>query len=118
MCTLRNFPQITDHCIEWARDQFALLFTKLLKHADSYIQNPEVFQQEIVSLSDSAQAIFIIRSITSLLNAIGSPSMLSLAQLSFDIFHFLFRDRILDLQKTFPVDKRIIDKHGNDKGQV
>lgn len=29
MCTLRNFPHLTEHCIEWARDQFELLFVKL-----------------------------------------------------------------------------------------
>ena len=22
-CTLRNFPHLIDHCIEWARDKFA-----------------------------------------------------------------------------------------------
>lgn len=22
MCTLRNFPHLIEHCIEWARDQF------------------------------------------------------------------------------------------------
>lgn len=29
MCTLRNFPHILEHCIEWARDLFALLFAQL-----------------------------------------------------------------------------------------
>ena len=28
MCTLRNFPHLIDHCIEWARDKFAELFEK------------------------------------------------------------------------------------------
>ena len=35
MCTLRNFPHLTDHCIEWARDQFAANFVKLPKTAPS-----------------------------------------------------------------------------------
>ena len=26
MCTLRNFPHLIDHCIEWARAQFEDLF--------------------------------------------------------------------------------------------
>lgn len=29
MCTLRNFPHILEHCIEWSRDLFALLFAQL-----------------------------------------------------------------------------------------
>ena len=27
MCTLRNFPNLIEHCIEWGRDQFNTLFT-------------------------------------------------------------------------------------------
>ena len=33
MCTLRNFPHLIDHCIEWARDQFEALFVKPVKRA-------------------------------------------------------------------------------------
>jgi ubiquitin-activating enzyme E1 len=39
MCTLRNFPHLTDHCIEWARDQFELLFVKLGKSLEKYFAN-------------------------------------------------------------------------------
>lgn len=116
MCTLRNFPQITDHCIEWARDQFALLFTKLIKNTEMYLKTPDLFHEEMKGLSDTAQAIFIIRSVTSITRAIANPVIQQLTQVAFDIFHFLFRDRILDLQNTFPMDKRIIDKNGVDKG--
>ena len=95
MCTLRNFPQITDHCIEWARDQFALLFTKLIKNVENYIKSPEQFESEMKSMTDTAQSIFIIRSVTSLVKSLANPTMTSLAQSGYDIFHFLFRDRIL-----------------------
>lgn len=117
MCTLRNFPQITDHCIEWARDQFALLFIKLIKYVETYLQSPRAFEEEMLSMTDTAQSIFIIRSVHSLVKALKTPSQItSLAQCGYDIFHFLFRDRILDLQNTFPKNKRILDKDGRDKG--
>ena len=61
-------------------------------------------------------AIFTIRSVTSMMKAISQPTPTALAQVAYDIFHFLFRDRILDLQTIFPADKRIVDKHGVDKG--
>ena len=47
MCTLRNFPHLTDHCIEWARDQFELLFVKLGKSLESYIIDPKGFESKI-----------------------------------------------------------------------
>ena len=38
------------------------------------------------------------------------------AQLAFDLFDLLFRDKILDLQNAFPPNSRIVEKDGTDKG--
>jgi len=27
MCTMRNFPNLIEHCIEWGRDQFNGVFS-------------------------------------------------------------------------------------------
>lgn len=100
MCTLRNFPHLTDHCIEWSRDQFELLFKKLGKSCESYLADPVAFKidKKAKAGTESGLAIFDIRSVTSMFKAAASPSMGSIAQLSFDLFHYMFRDRILDLQ--------------------
>lgn len=118
MCTLRNFPHLTDHCIEWARDQFELLFVKLAKQCSTYLDNPDVFDEEKRNLGEMELgiAIFEIRAVQSMIRAARSPSIGSCAQLAFDIFHFLYRDRILDLQAAFPADARIVDKNGVDRG--
>ena len=103
MCTLRNFPHLTDHCIEWSRDQFELLFKKLGKSCESYLTDPGSFEsdKQAKAGTESGLAIFDIRSVTSMLKAAADPSMGSIAQLAFDLFHFMFRDRILDLQVEF-----------------
>lgn len=119
MCTLRNFPHLTDHCIEWARDQFELLFVKLGKSLEAYIADPEAFELKIKDKagSEPGAAFFDIRSVTSLARFAARPSIGAAAQLAFDIFHYLFRDRILDLQAAFPADFRVIDdKTKEDKG--
>ena len=118
MCTLRNFPHLTDHCIEWARDQFELLFVKLAKQCATYLENPDLFEEEKHSLGEMELgiAIFEIRAVQSMIRSAKAPSIGACAQLAFDIFHFLFRDRILDLQAAFPADARIIDKNGVDRG--
>ena len=51
-----------------------------------------------------------------MLKAAKSPSVKTAAQLAYDLFHMLFRDKIMDLQNAFPPNSRIIDKEGNDKG--
>jgi len=115
MCTLRNFPQITDHCIEWSRDIFESLFVKLVKVCETYMNNPVAFEEARMGQS-GADAIFETRSVLSLMSAISNPSIGSVAQVAFDLFHFLFRDKILDLQAAFPRDMRIKGENGEDKG--
>jgi ubiquitin-activating enzyme E1 len=119
MCTLRNFPHLTDHCIEWARDQFELFFVKLPKSVQRYIDEPDAFEREKRTLADAepGQALFETRCVQSLLAAARTPTVGTAAQVAFDLFHFLFRDKIVDLQTAFPKDYRMVDKEtGADKG--
>jgi len=109
MCTLRNFPHLPDHCIEWARDQFELLFVKSVKQAKKFSEDPAAFIAERSTSSDDAQAIFEVRGLLSLLRAAQEPSLKSAGQLAFDYFHLLFRDKITDLTTAFPQDSRVLD---------
>lgn len=117
MCTLRNFPHLPDHCIEWARDQFELLFVKSVKQLKKFQEDPDGFIGERSSSTDDAQAIFEVRGLLSLLEAAESPSIKSAGQMAFDYFHLLFRDKIMDLTAAFPADARVIDPETKqDKG--
>jgi len=118
MCTLRNFPHLTDHCIEWSRDQFELLFVKMGKSAENYCSSSTAFEEKVKDMarSEPGVAFFDTRCLTSLLKASRAPTMGAAAQLAFDMFHYLFRDRILDLQAAFPRDARMTDDNKNDIG--
>jgi len=109
MCTLRNFPHLPDHCIEWSRDQFELLFVKSGKQAKKFAEDPDTFINDRESSTDDAQAIFEVRGLLSLLRAAATPSVQSAGQMAFDYFHLLFRDKIQDLINAFPEDSRVID---------
>ena len=116
---MRKFPHLTDHCIEWARDQFELLFVKLPKGASKYVENPAAFESDKRTLSDAEplQAIFEIRCVIAMMKAGKNPTLGTAAQLAFELFHMLFRDKILDLQAAFPQDSRMKEpKTGNDLG--
>lgn len=41
MCTLRNFPNLIEHTIEWARDNFAGLFTIPAQQAEEFKRGPK-----------------------------------------------------------------------------
>lgn len=116
MCTLRNFPQVTDHCIEWARDQFELMFVKLFKKCENYLQNPAKFEEDMLGTTSKEDALLEMKLVTEMLRACNNLSIGSCAQLAFCVFHYRFRDNILDLQSKYPKDCRMVDKNGVDKG--
>lgn len=43
MCTLRNFPNLIEHCIEWGRDAFNTLFTSRVQDAVEFVRDPAAF---------------------------------------------------------------------------
>ena len=43
MCTLRNFPNQIEHCIEWGRDLFNRLYVDRPNDAAAFIEKPQKF---------------------------------------------------------------------------
>ncbi|CAM43514.1 putative ubiquitin-activating enzyme e1 [Leishmania braziliensis MHOM/BR/75/M2904] len=114
MCTLRNFPYIYDHCIEWARAQFDDMFVSPMQTAQQIIEDPAAFTQriyhEVASGSSAGERRSLIeknmgplkllkRTLTILADG---PTMDKCAALGWEQLFKMFRDRILDLQAAFP----------------
>lgn len=119
MCTLRNFPHLIDHCIEWSRDQFAAIFVKPVQRAAVFCEDPDSFIMDLVDkMGDASQAATACTDVANLIKTLKSAkgaTIESCAQLAFDYFHALFRDKLIDLITTYPRDARVI-KDGVDKG--
>ena len=47
MCTLRNFPNLIEHCIEWGRDLFNRLFVERASDAVGYLDKPKSFVNDM-----------------------------------------------------------------------
>jgi len=119
MCTLRNFPHLIDHCIEWSRDQFEAVFVKPVKRAKVFTEDPATYisdlYEKVSDASAATQAVDDVRMLMKTLKSAQNASIETCAQLAFDYFHALFRDKIIDLITTYPKDARVI-KDGVDKG--
>ena len=66
MCTLRHFPNVIEHTIEWARDNFAGLFTIPAQQADEYMRDPEKFAVRVskcTSVIDKKELITNVKQI-------------------------------------------------------
>jgi len=47
MCTIRNFPYLIEHCIEWSRDLFNKIFVDSPNEAVTFIEKPQKFLTEM-----------------------------------------------------------------------
>jgi ubiquitin-activating enzyme E1 len=115
MCTLRNFPYIYDHCIEWARAQFEDLFVAPIMATQQLRENPQRFHDKMKDEVLSQHTVGLKRSIMAknvktllALQKIGEiltrpeVGMAECVQLAWITFHAQFRDRIASLIATFP----------------
>jgi len=124
MCTLRNFPHLIDHCIEWARDKFAELFEKPQRRVKKFCSEPQATLTDLqrrLESSDpadvegaSAEALLLWRALEVATAPLEQRRQLC-AQRCYDAFHGFFRDQICDLIRAYPKDARVM-KNGQDKG--
>eukprot|EP00808_Paulinella_micropora_P017451 g78565.t1 len=103
-CTLRNFPSLPLHCIEWAREIFDDLFVSGADNANSLLEDRDGYfkklQQSPLEERDSLQAA------KTWLEYSKDASFDKCCQIMFEEFHRTFRDIIKDLQTNFPADAR------------
>ncbi|KAJ2902031.1 E1 ubiquitin-activating protein, partial [Coemansia aciculifera] len=103
MCTLKNFPSAIEHTIQWARDQFAGLFTQPAENVNAYLSTPNYIQ---ASLDQSNEATKI-ETLTTILNCLVTEK-----PLAFDDciawarrrFEELYNNTIQQLLFNFPKD--------------
>jgi len=118
MCTLRNFPHLIDHCIEWARAQFEDLFADPAQKAAKVLEDVNAFvkttRSETLELENKGvRASKIIQAVASLKNllvtlqiGVEGPTIDHCVKMAWEAFHALFRDKICDLTDKFPSDAK------------
>lgn len=56
ICTLKNFPNLIEHTIQWARDDFEGGFKQAMEDAAGYIADPEAFASRLAQQPTTAGA--------------------------------------------------------------
>ncbi|ETV65918.1 hypothetical protein, variant [Aphanomyces astaci] len=114
MCTLRNFPSLIEHCIEWARAQFEDVFVVPFSDVAKFASDPSTYLHVIrvatvdhpnpkVGASAVPSELERVRALHALVTKpqVEFEDCIALAQ---TLFTSLFRDRILQLIHNFPED--------------
>ncbi|EPY35509.1 ubiquitin-activating enzyme E1 [Angomonas deanei] len=109
LCTLKNFPSAIEHTIQWARDQFHLLFASTPEDVNRYLEDPKAFGESLVR--DPASAPIVLKHVNDALS--GWPSTeKDCIQKARVLFQEYFHDNFEQLLFNMPVDKR------NEDGQL
>lgn len=110
MCTLRNFPNQIEHCIEWGRDLFSKFFYDTPNDAASYIDKPQVFIFQLkqnTTITGVRSTMEEIKKLVDLKRSANFDKCVEVARLHFES---LFNHQIANLLYMFPEDHK--DKDG------
>mgnify|MGYP000856553786 CR=1 FL=1 len=110
MCTLRNFPNQIEHCIEWGRDKFNELFVDTPGDLISYLDNEQLFVAQQKQNSTSAGVKTTLQRILSFIKMKQQNNYETCVTLSRETFNAYYDHTIRDLLSIFPKDHK--DKDG------
>ncbi|KAH3732728.1 Ubiquitin activating enzyme [Pelomyxa schiedti] len=102
MCTLRNFPHLIDHCIEWARAQFTEVFEEPAKDVTKLMQDKTAFLSSLEKEGNFTVQLDKLIAVKSMLQSMANPTFESCMQLAIDQFCKQHDSRIRDLTYSFP----------------
>ncbi|CAM9239916.1 unnamed protein product, partial [Hapterophycus canaliculatus] len=115
MCTLRNFPSLIEHCIEWARAQFEDQFVGPFAEGKKFCQEKEAYLKQIrqatvecankgKAASATAKALEDLHKLKVTLAFAEGVTFDDCVREACSRFYSLFRDKVLQLTHNFPED--------------
>ena len=117
MCTLRNFPTLLDHCVEWSRAQFTDLFVEPMKRTKMFSDNPDAYLKKLEShigddpllRSQRAKDLEAMRSVRDIVQLREDLNFEKCVEYAWNLYHEHFRDRIKTLMRDCPPDMKTED---------
>lgn len=104
VCTLKNFPYLIEHCIQWARDVFEGLFVKAPQNFLEFKNNPKKIKDMTpTELFDVVEDINLVKNNYAFYEK-------ECIRFAYKLWHEKFRDQIHHLIQQYPSDSKIIDE--------
>lgn len=108
MCTLRNFPNQIEHCIEWGRHRFGELFTEKPNNLRSFLTDREAYLSKLQKDNTDLTIVKELKSIKQLLELKDFEDCVGFAKQKFYEDHELQISKLIEL---FPETHK--DSEGN-----
>lgn len=105
LCTIKNFPYLIEHCIEWSRDKFTEYFFNNINYLKDFIENPQEFYQQ----KENDELYEILLSIKDYIKIFNSKSFDQCLYQGKKIFIQNYNWRIKEILKYNPPDDKCLD---------
>ncbi len=112
-CTMRSFPYLIEHCIEFARSKFFEMFVKSSSFFAEFFENPTKAQQNLKKKlkNNLAELKEILEFLETYIPILSKPTLEEYVKLSIQIYQNFFDTTIAELISLFPPD--CLNKEGN-----
>jgi ubiquitin-activating enzyme E1 len=100
VCTLKNFPYLIEHTIQWARDMFEGYFSQVPSNTVKFLKDKEALRKmtptEIICISNDIKQVY----------SNWPKSYEDCLRYGFNVWHEQFRNQIQQLRHKFPQDSK------------
>ena len=112
MCTLRHFPSLIQHCIEWSRDCFSGYFGEKINSIKLFFSDYNSFKQEIFRKGSPKAQLDFLTNIKLFIDMIVTKDLKKMVEYAVDEYTKNFDHKIQKLLISYPPDYK--DKNGAD----
>lgn len=103
MCTLHNFPNLIEHCIEWGREFFNTNFVDIIIKLKNWAENKETFYEQL-KIEDPISQLEILLNIKNILLIIKNNNFAQCLELAVHKYTENFENKIKQLIIDYPED--------------
>ena len=104
MCTLRNFPTLITHCIEWARDNFDGYFVTIIKDLKQFCENREKYYEDLEKIDNIDLQIKNLKNIIKYSKLILNKNFDDCLEIAFNEYINKYNNDIVQILTDYPID--------------
>ena len=104
MCTLKNFPYLIEHCIEFSKVYFSEFFEKNIEDLNNCIKDSDAFYKKLEkTYSEKKDIIEKLDEIEKMLILYNKKNIINLIEYSLEKYYIFFNENIEELIKRIPI---------------
>ena len=112
VCTLRHFPSLIQHCIEWSRDIFSGYFGNIISEVKNFFINYDLFKQNIQREGSPKYQLEKLELLKTHIDIIVNKDIKKMCEFAIKNYTTCFDHNIQQLLISFPPDYK--NKDGSD----